>query len=339
MNTAVRNATLTSPPPTSVRPSTIDSGMPSSTAPSTMASPDPSCCGPSMRLRSAPPMRSIHQSPAKKVNAPAASPSATPRPPCAVSTASSTRSNATALMSTPAPTAMTMPTRRGLNGSHSPANAPTISAAATERSPREGLTHAPHRTDRATRRVSPATGEASALPGRCAHRDLARHEPRRQEEMAMILADVGFAELFWTAVWIFFLFMFIWVFVILLTDLFRDHSLSGWAKAAWVILLILFPLIGSLIYLIVRGQGMAERSAKEQQAAKAQFDSYVRQAATGTGSTQVDDLARLADLRSSGHISDAEFETMKQRILGGNSGPAEEPSGGTTGPAASAPTA
>jgi Short C-terminal domain/Phospholipase_D-nuclease N-terminal len=156
--------------------------------------------------------------------------------------------------------------------------------------------------------------------------------------MTLILADVGFAELFWTAVWIFFLFMFIWVFVILLTDLFRDHSLSGWAKAAWVILLILFPLIGSLIYLIVRGQGMAERSAKEQQAAKAEFDSYVRQAATGTGNSQVDDLARLAELRSSGHISDAEFDTMKQRILGGNPEPAEEPLGGTPGAAGSAPT-
>jgi hypothetical protein len=156
--------------------------------------------------------------------------------------------------------------------------------------------------------------------------------------MAMILADVGFAELFWTAVWIFFLFMFIWVFVILLTDLFRDHSLSGWAKAAWVILLILFPLIGSLIYLIVRGQGMAERSAKERQAAKAEFDSYVRQAATGTGNTQVDDLSRLAELRSNGHISDAEFESMKQRILSGSPGPAEEPLGGSPGPASSAPT-
>jgi hypothetical protein len=157
--------------------------------------------------------------------------------------------------------------------------------------------------------------------------------------MAMILAEVGFAELFWTMLWLFFLFMFIWVFVALLTDLFRDHSLSGWAKAAWVILLIVFPLIGSLIYLIVRGQGMAERSAKAQQAAKADFDSYVRQAAAGTGNTQVDDLARLADLRSNGHISDAEFETMKQRILGGSAGPAEESLGGTTGPTGSVPTA
>jgi Short C-terminal domain/Phospholipase_D-nuclease N-terminal len=161
----------------------------------------------------------------------------------------------------------------------------------------------------------------------------------KKETMAMILADVGFAELFWTVLWLFFLFMFIWVFVALISDLFRDHSLSGWAKAAWIVLLVVFPLIGSLIYVIVRGQGMAERSAKAQQAAKAEFDSYVRQAATGTGNTQVDDLARLADLRSNGHISDAEFETMKQRILGGNAGPAEEPLGGNRGPTGSSPVA
>ena len=267
MNTAATKATLTSPPPSSVRPSTIDSGMPSSTAPRAMASPDPSSCGPSMCLRSAPPMRSIHQSPAKKVSAPAASPSATPRSPWAVSTASSTRSNATALMSTPAPTAMTMPTRRGLNGSHSPAYRAHDQRRATEGSPREGLTHASHRTGRATRRVSPVTGEASALPGGVlfgTSRGTCRADT---EAMAMILADVGFAELFWTVLWLFFLFMFIWVFVVLLSDLFRDHSLSGWAKAAGSSCCV-FPLIGSLIYLIVRGQGMAERSAKAQQDAE-----------------------------------------------------------------------
>lgn len=132
----------------------------------------------------------------------------------------------------------------------------------------------------------------------------------------MILADVGFAELFWTVLWLFFLFMFIWVFVALVSDIFRDHELSGWGKAGWIILLVLFPLVGSLIYLIVRGGGMAERSAKQAQAAQAQFDSYVRQTAASTGTSSVDDLTRLAELRSNGHLTDAEYESMKQRILG-----------------------
>ena len=133
----------------------------------------------------------------------------------------------------------------------------------------------------------------------------------------MILADVGLAELFWTVLWLFFLFMFIWVFVALVSDMFRDHTLSGWAKAGWIVLLILFPLIGCLIYLIVRGKGMTERSIAAQQQAQAQFDSYVRQAASSSGNSSVDDLARLAELRSNGHLSDAEYETMKARIVGG----------------------
>jgi hypothetical protein len=133
----------------------------------------------------------------------------------------------------------------------------------------------------------------------------------------MVLAEVGFAELFWTMLWLFFLFMFIWVFVALLSDLFRDHELSGWAKAAWVVGLIVFPLLGSLVYIIVRGQGMAERSARQEQAARAEFDSYVRQTAAATGSAPVDDLTRLSELRSNGTISDDEFESMKARVLSG----------------------
>jgi len=140
----------------------------------------------------------------------------------------------------------------------------------------------------------------------------------------MILADVGFAELFWTVLWLFFLFMFIWVFVALVSDIFRDHELSGWGKAGWLILLVIFPLVGSLIYLIVRGGGMAERSAKIAHAQQAQFDSYIRQTASSTGDSSVDDLTRLAELRSSGHITDAEFDTMKQRILGGSPGSAAD---------------
>lgn len=133
----------------------------------------------------------------------------------------------------------------------------------------------------------------------------------------MVLADVGLGDLIWTTIWIFFLILFIWVFIMIVTDLFRDHTLSGWAKAAWVVGLIIFPLIGSLVYLIARGQGMAERSAAQQQQARAQFDDYVRSAAGSGGTGMADELARLADLRDKGTISEAEFQTMKARIVGG----------------------
>lgn len=138
----------------------------------------------------------------------------------------------------------------------------------------------------------------------------------------MVVAEVGLLELFWTVVWLFFLFTFIWVFVALLSDLFRDHQLSGWAKAGWVVALIVFPLLGSLVYLIVRGKGMAERSMRAEQAARAQVDRYIRSAATTAGTAPVDDLTRLAELRNNGTITDAEFEAMKRRVVGGGPAPA-----------------
>jgi hypothetical protein len=134
----------------------------------------------------------------------------------------------------------------------------------------------------------------------------------------MFYAEVGFAELFWTMLWLFFLFMFIWVFVALLSDLFRDHELSGWAKAAWIVLLVILPLIGSLIYIIVRGASMAERSAKHEAAARANFDSYIRSTAA-SGASPVDELSRLAELHANGTLSDEEFASMKARVVGGGS--------------------
>ncbi|MGH9227522.1 MAG: SHOCT domain-containing protein [Acidimicrobiales bacterium] len=146
----------------------------------------------------------------------------------------------------------------------------------------------------------------------------------------MVVAEVDLGDLIWTTIVIFFLIMFIWVFIMILSDLFRDHKLSGWAKAVWVVALIIFPLLGSLVYLIARGQGMAERSAAQQEQARAQFDSYVRSTAASTGTGPVDDLTRLAELRDRGTITDAEFESMKARVVGG--GGAGTPTGTATSP-------
>lgn len=130
----------------------------------------------------------------------------------------------------------------------------------------------------------------------------------------MVVADVDLGDLIWTTIWVFFLVMFIWLFIAIVSDLFRDHEASGVTKALWVIGLIIFPLLGSLIYLIVRGGGMAERSAAQARAAQKEFDSYIRQTAS-TASGPVDDLDRLAGLRANGTITDAEFEAMKARVV------------------------
>jgi hypothetical protein len=153
----------------------------------------------------------------------------------------------------------------------------------------------------------------------------------------MVLADVDLGDLIWTTIWIFFLILFIWVFIMIISDLFRDHKLSGWAKAIWVVALIIFPLIGSLVYLIARGEGMAERSAAQQRHARAEFDDYIRSTATSGGSSAADELTRLADLRDKGTITEAEFQTMKARVVGGSSG-AGTATGTTTAPTSASTT-
>src|SRR5262245_45801379 len=93
---------------------------------------------------------------------------------------------------------------------------------------------------------------------------------------SMVIADVSLGDLLLTTLEIFFLIMLIWVFIAVLMDLFRDHTVSGAGKAVWVIGLILFPLIGCLVYLIVRGPSMSKRAMEQAEAAQKQFDSYVR---------------------------------------------------------------
>src|SRR5690606_16317619 len=133
----------------------------------------------------------------------------------------------------------------------------------------------------------------------------------------MVFADVDLGDLILTAIWVFFLILFIWLFIAIVSDLFRDHELSGGAKALWVVGLILFPLFGSLVCLRVRGAGMARGEAAREHRSRQQFESYVRDVAGSSGpalGTPVDDLTRLAELRSNGIITGAEFDVMKARL-------------------------
>jgi hypothetical protein len=121
---------------------------------------------------------------------------------------------------------------------------------------------------------------------------------------------------FWEAIWLIFVtFLFITVLMMLfsvIVDLFRDDSLSGWGKAAWIVFLIILPLIGLLIYVIARGKGMAERSAKEQVEAKQSFDAYVREVAGGGAASE---LEKANALHAAGKLSDEEFAQLKAKIL------------------------
>ncbi|MBO1332742.1 SHOCT domain-containing protein [Streptomyces sp. VRA16 Mangrove soil] len=118
------------------------------------------------------------------------------------------------------------------------------------------------------------------------------------------------------------LFLFLWVmwFFLLfriITDVFRDRDLSGWAKAGWMIFCILLPFLGVLVYVIVRGKGMSERDAAQARQAQAAFKDYVREAAApqDRAASSVDELTRLADLHASGALTDEEFERAKSQLL------------------------
>jgi|SRR5512132_1457027 NADH:ubiquinone oxidoreductase subunit 6 (subunit J) len=130
----------------------------------------------------------------------------------------------------------------------------------------------------------------------------------------MVLADFTFGQALLVVLEVFLFAAYLMVLFTIISDLFRDHSLSGWAKAAWVLFLIVVPFLAALIYLIVRGDGMRERAMAQQQQAQKQFDSYVRQTAGG-GST-ADELATLARLHDERKISDEEFERAKAKIVG-----------------------
>ena len=120
---------------------------------------------------------------------------------------------------------------------------------------------------------------------------------------------------FWTMLWFFAFFILIWLLIIVFSDIFRSHDMGGFAKALWCIFIIVLPFLGILIYLIARGGSMHERQAKAAQQQEQAFREYVQDAA-GSGTSSADQLAKLAELKDSGAITDAEFEAGKAKILG-----------------------
>ena len=120
-------------------------------------------------------------------------------------------------------------------------------------------------------------------------------------------------DFLWTLVEIFLFVIWIWLAVMVFVDIFRSHDMGGVAKALWVLFIIILPFIGILVYLIARGGGMHERAANQAAREQKAFDSYIRQTAGSSGSA--DELAKLADLKDKGVITDAEFDAQKARIL------------------------
>ena len=128
----------------------------------------------------------------------------------------------------------------------------------------------------------------------------------------MPLADITFGELLLVVVEIFLFVAWLWILFTIVTDLFRDHEMSGWGKALWLLFLVFIPFLTGLVYLIVRGSGMRDRAIKAQTDAKQHFDEYVREQAS---TSPADELHKLNDLREKGALSQAEFDQAKAKLL------------------------
>jgi general stress protein CsbA len=127
-----------------------------------------------------------------------------------------------------------------------------------------------------------------------------------------IAADYPFMDVLWSMIIFFCWVAWIWMLILIFSDLFR-RDISGWAKAAWCLFLIVVPFLGALIYLIAEGKQMTERRVRDAQASQANFDQYVRQVATDGGSAG--DIAKAKELLDSGAITQAEFEQLKAKAL------------------------
>jgi Short C-terminal domain/Phospholipase_D-nuclease N-terminal len=121
-------------------------------------------------------------------------------------------------------------------------------------------------------------------------------------------------DVFWTMLWFFLWILWFFLLIRVFMDIFRSRDLGGWGKAGWSIFVIILPFLGVFVYLIARGGKMAEREVRQTQAQEEEFRTYVRQTAQGNGTAE--ELAKLADLRDRGVISETEFQQGKEKILG-----------------------
>lgn len=128
----------------------------------------------------------------------------------------------------------------------------------------------------------------------------------------MLTASYTFVSFLWDALLVFAWIIWFWLLISVFSDLFRRQDTSGWAKAAWIVFVILLPYVGVLVYLIAQHEGIAERNTQRAQAAQQQFDQYVRSASAPDPSEQI---AKAKGLLDSGAITQAEYDQIKAKAL------------------------
>src|SRR5580692_3950174 len=122
-------------------------------------------------------------------------------------------------------------------------------------------------------------------------------------------------DFFLTMLYFFLFVIWIWLLITVFIDIFRSHDMGGGMKAVWVIFVIVLPFLGVFVYLIARGGKMHERAAAQAAEQQKAFDAYVKEAAGTSGDNSADQLSKLADLKTQGVITDAEFEAQKAKVL------------------------
>jgi hypothetical protein len=126
-------------------------------------------------------------------------------------------------------------------------------------------------------------------------------------------ADYPFLDILWTMLVFFGWVIWFWLLIIVFSDLFSRHDISGWGKAGWIVLVVVLPYLGVFIYLIAQGRQMAERRDQQSQAARTEFDDYVKNvAAPGGAAAEIEKAKQLLD---SGAITQAEFDAIKTKAL------------------------
>ena len=131
----------------------------------------------------------------------------------------------------------------------------------------------------------------------------------------MLATDYPVLDAFLTILYFFLFFVWIWLAIMVFFDIFRSHDMGGWAKALWVIFIIVLPYLGVLVYLIARGGSMHERQARQVAAQQKAVDQYIRQAAGAEGADNASQLQKLADLRDRGVLTEEEFQSEKAKLL------------------------
>jgi hypothetical protein len=139
---------------------------------------------------------------------------------------------------------------------------------------------------------------------------------RTGADVVILAADYPFLNILWSMIIFFAWVIWIWIMIIILSDVFRRRDISGWGKAAWIVFLIVLPFLGVLVYLIAQHDGMAQRSEEAAKSQKAQFDDYVRNVGGGAGgggaAAEIDKAKQLLD---SGAITQDEFAALKAKAL------------------------